>query len=305
MSGARFTMWAALAAAVTAASGCATVNGATTAALKSTALVDRARKPPLVNSLDIDPSDGSFLLTTNRGFFRIAKNGRGYRKLSSTVTAPDGTTSVGTFLTVFPLGPRGALLGSGHPDDKRSRLPQFLGVLLSRDDGRTWKVIAREGIADLHVMRNEGGRIYAYDAVLGGMLVSGDGGRSWAEHAAPQGQLMADFVVDPRDPSYILASTDDTLYRSTDTGKTWRPLAPALTARLAWVLPNRIVRADKDGTVYWSTDRGMSWKQVGSVGSEVWKLKAVSPTTIYAAIGDGSIRKTTDGGKTWAVVFKP
>jgi photosystem II stability/assembly factor-like uncharacterized protein len=222
----------------------------------------------------------------------------------STVTAPEGATAVGTFLSVFPLG-RGGLLGSGHPDDKRSNLPQFLGVLASRDDGRTWKVIAREGIADLHVMRAEGTRIYGYDAVLGAMLVSSDRGRSWAEHAAPQGQLMADFVVDPRDPSYLLASTDDTLYRSSDAGKTWRPLAPALTARLAWVLPGRIVRADKSGAVYWSTDRGMSWKRVGDVGSEVWKLKAVSPSTIYAAIGDGSIRKSADDGKTWKVVFTP
>lgn len=292
-----------LAAAALAAAGCAGVS-ATTASLKSTPLVDRARKPPLVNSLDIDPRDGSFLLTTNRGFFRIPRGGHGWRKLRSTVSAPDGSTGVGTFLTVFPLG-RGELLGSGHPDDRHSKLPQFLGVLSSKDDGRTWKIIAREGLADLHVMRTEAGRIYAYDAVLGAMLVSADGGRSWAEHEAPAGQLMADFVVDPRDPDYLLGSTDDTLYRSTDAGKTWRPLSPALTARLAWVLPGRIVRADKDGTVYESGDRGQSWKRIGSVGSEVWKLKAVSPTTLYAAIGDGSIRRTTDGGKTWAVVFKP
>jgi photosystem II stability/assembly factor-like uncharacterized protein len=301
MTRSRVGLCAALATAL-AAGGCASVS--TMPTLKSTALVDRSRKPPLVNSLDVDPRDGSFLLTTNRGFFRIPKDGGGYRRLRSTVSATDGTTPVGTFLTVFPLR-RGELLGSGHPDDRHSKLPQFLGVLASTDDGRTWRIISREGLADLHVIRTEAGRIYGFDAVLGAMLVSTDGGRNWAEHAAPRGQLMADFVVDPRDPNYLLASTEDTLFRSTDAGKTWRPLAPATTARLAWVRPGRIVRADKDGTVYESTDRGSSWRRIGNAGSEVWKLKAVSATTIYAAIGDGSIRRTTDGGKTWAVVFTP
>ncbi len=34
-------------------------------------LVDLKKKPPLVNTLDIDPATKDFLLTTNRGFFRM------------------------------------------------------------------------------------------------------------------------------------------------------------------------------------------------------------------------------------------
>ena len=56
-----------LAAAALAATGC----GGDTSSGKSTRLVDLSKKPPFVNSLDIDPENGDFLLTTNRGFWRI------------------------------------------------------------------------------------------------------------------------------------------------------------------------------------------------------------------------------------------
>jgi hypothetical protein len=302
MTGARLVRAVVLLAATLTLFACGTTTDDTT--LGSTALVDRSQKPPLVNGLHVDPTDGSFLMTTNKGFFRIRADGRGYRRLRSSVTDSGLRASVGTFLEILPLG-RGALLGSGHPDDRHSRLPQFLGVMRSSDDGRTWKIIARAGMADLHAMRRAGGRLYGFDAVLGGMLVSDDGGRNWEEHAAPRGELMADFVVDPADSSYILASTETATYRSTDAGRTWRPLGPAQTARLAWPTAGRVVRADNDGTVYESGDRGGSWRRIGDVGSEVWKLEAVDARTLYAAIGDGSIRGSRDGGRTWSVVFTP
>ena len=77
---------------------------------------------------------------------------------------------VGGFLEVLPTGPQ-TLLGSGHPD-RKGVLPEFLGVLRSEDGGRTWTVIARLGEADLHRMVLKQGKLYAFDAVLGAVLVS-------------------------------------------------------------------------------------------------------------------------------------
>ncbi len=42
---------------------------------RSSKLVDFKQKPPYVNALEIDPADNSFLLTTNRGFYRIPEDG--------------------------------------------------------------------------------------------------------------------------------------------------------------------------------------------------------------------------------------
>ena len=52
--------------------GAATSGGtpATSRAL-SDRLVDFSKKPPYVNALDVDPATGDYLMTTNRGFWRI------------------------------------------------------------------------------------------------------------------------------------------------------------------------------------------------------------------------------------------
>ena len=92
---------------------------------------------------------------------------------------PSGSSPVGTFLELH-ASESGALLGSGHPDDAEA-LPPYLGLMRSEDRGRTWRVVSRLGEADLHQIREAHGRLYAFDAVLGAILVSGDGGRTWTE----------------------------------------------------------------------------------------------------------------------------
>lgn len=64
---------------------------------RSSRLVDLAAKPPLVNALDIDPGDGDFLLTTNRGFFRIDPRTKAVERVRGTVNADGASSPVGTF----------------------------------------------------------------------------------------------------------------------------------------------------------------------------------------------------------------
>jgi hypothetical protein len=132
---------------------------------RSSRLVDFTKKPPFVNALDIDPADGRFMLTTNRGFFRIEPESGKVERVRGTVSAEGKTSPVGTFLELVSVGP-GKLLGSGHPDDK-DNLPQYLGFIRSEDGGRTWRVLSRLGEADLHKIIELHDRMYAFDAVLG------------------------------------------------------------------------------------------------------------------------------------------
>jgi hypothetical protein len=261
-------------------------------------------KPPLVNAFSIDPTDGTFLMSTNRGFFRITKDGKKLTRLKSSLTAKEGKSPVGTFLAFVPVGTGGKLLGSGHPDDKKSGLPAFLGAIESDDDGKTWRSLSRMGIGDLHVIRPIHNRIYAFDAVLGGMLISTDDGKNWTEKLTPRG-LIVDFVVDPTDPDYLLATTDSTTYRSTDQGDTWRPLEPVPSPRFAWPKKDVLYRAQKDGTFEVSSDRGESFEPVGRMDGEPWRLHTVDEKHLFAAMSDGSILKTDDGGKSWGTVFTP
>ncbi len=268
---------------------------------RSSRLVDLSQQPPYVNGLEIDPADGSFLLTTNRGFFRISSDGKRVERAKATVTDPAGTSPVGTYLEISAAG-EGELIGSGHPDDPGA-LPPYLGLIRSTDGGKRWRIVSRLGEADFHQIRRDHGRLYAYDAVLGALLLSEDDGQQWIERPTPRG-LVLDFVVDPEDEDYLITSTADELSRTTDRGKRFRSLEPSDAARLEWPEPGALMRADRDGTFQVSKDRGRTWEERGSVGGEPYRIKALDADRAYVALSDGSIVETTDGGRMWKVLFK-
>jgi hypothetical protein len=268
---------------------------------RSDRLVDFSKRPPFVNSLERDERAGEFLLTTNRGFYRVDPDGDGVRRVRGTVRAGDKSATVGTFLELN-LDPDGRLVGSGHPDQRT--LPQYLGYLRSPDGGRTWVVVSRLGSADLHKIVFKHDRLYAWDAVLSALIVSEDGGRSFTEHFTPRG-LIIDFDVDPDDPEHVLAATDDVLFRSEDEGESWRPLLQREGSRLAWPEPDRLYLATKDGTVSVSEDGGDRFEEVGRVEGEPYVLDAVSGTELYMALSDGTILHSEDGGAGWEEEFRP
>lgn len=265
-------------------------------------LVDLSKKPPLVNTLDIDPANKDFLLTTNRGFFRISEDGKTVTPVKGTIRDGGKTATVGTFLELRASGPN-QLLGSGHPD-KLGTLPNFLGLIRSDDGGKTWNAVARMADADLHKIILRHDKLYAFDAVLSAMLISSDGGKTFKEAFTPRG-LIIDFEVDPANPDRIVASTDTELFRTEDGGESWRPLAPAEGIRLAWPDAKTLYRATKDGTFSVSDNGGARWEDVGQVGGEPYEIHTTGPRTAFVALSDGSIIETQDGGKTWRDRFRP
>jgi len=268
---------------------------------RSDRLVDLGKRPPLVNSLERDPRTGEFLLTTNRGFFRIDAQRDRVRRVRGTVEARGKRAPIGTFLEL-DRGPDGELVGSGHPDERV--LPQFLGYLRSDDGGRRWRVVSRLGNADLHKIVFKHARLYAWDAVLSALIISEDGGRSFSEHFTPRG-LIIDFEVDPDDPEHVLAATDETLFRSEDGGDSWRPLLRGEGSRLAWPESDRLYLAAKNGTVSLSEDGGDRFREVGRVDGEPYVLDPVSGNELNLALSDATILRTTNGGTDWEEAFRP
>jgi hypothetical protein len=268
-------------------------------------LVDFSKKPPYVNSLDIDPKNGEFMLTTNKGFWRIDPKTKAVRQVKGTIEDKGKKDTVGTFLE-FEVLDDGRLIGSGHPDSQDT-LPQFLGFIESTDEGATWRVLSRLGEADLHKVVDRHDRLYAFDAVLNGMLISEDGGRTFTERFTPPG-LIIDFEVDPEDPEYILASGEEELHKTENGGKRWRQLDIVTGVRLAWPPGGGpVVRASQDGTVSHSTDKGATWTEVGKVPGEPYKFEysADEPDHLFLALSDGTIMETEDRGKTWKEAFRP
>lgn len=266
-------------------------------------VVDPAAPPPSINALDVDPVANEFLLTTNRGFYRIGRDSGRIAQVRATVRSGATTASVGTSLELAVSG-RGRLIGSGHPDQEGA-LPEFLGVMTSADGGRTWRVVSRLGEADLHRIVIKHDRMYGFDAVTGALLVSRDDGRTFSEQFTPSGVPIADFEVDPDDPRRIVAASDTELYRSVDGGATWKQLGSASGSRLAWPAGDALFRALKDGSVQRSADDGATWRTTGRIDGEPYRVKAMSADELYLVIGDGTILHSRDGARTWEPAFRP
>jgi len=149
------------------------------------------------------------------------------------------------------------------------------------------------------------------------MYDSHDGGLHWQQLAdiSERNDLVLDnILVDPAHPAtvlvgaWVLGGHDGGLFRSTDSGHTWQPIA-AMQGQSIRALsrsastPNVLVAGTLLG-VFRSTDNGDTWSRISPPeNAEIHEVESIAidpsnPEIIYA--GTWHLPwKTTDGGKTW------
>jgi photosystem II stability/assembly factor-like uncharacterized protein len=190
-------------------------------------------------------------------------------------------------------------LGSGHPDFyKDEDLPPLLGLIESRDAGRTWAPRSLLGEADFHVLRADGKRVVGYDVANGRLLVSRNGGRTWRKQLLPA--TLVDLVPDPANPRVLLATSPARLLISRDGGKHWRSVTRK-TGLLAWPEPGRLYLLAADGRLWLSLDRGRRWQLRGSTGGLPAAFLALPGGHMYAALHGGAVKQSRDAGKSWTL----
>ena len=200
----------------------------------------------------------------------------------------------------FSLAGENRFIGSGHPGPDQD-LPPKLGLIESRDGGRTWKNVSLLGETDFHVLEAAGDRVYGFDGNRG-LLVSSDGGRNWDARIPPG--AMFSLAIDPRNADRIIASTDRGLFVSADAGRGWRPLANDLVGLLAWQDSGRLVIVDGTGMIQVSGDAGRNWRTTGNLGGQPVAFIA-HEGDLYGALGDGSVKRSSDGGRSWTLRNAP
>lgn len=249
--------------------------------------------PVHVHGLGVNPLDGALTIATHSGLWRTP----------SGATRPARVGDIRQDTMGFTVMGPDHFLASGHPDLSRVQedtLAPHLGLIESRDGGRTWRTIAMAGEADFHVIRPVDERLLALNARTGQLLITPDGGNTWTGARTPA--PFVDIVASPDAKTWI-ASGSDGLYGSEDAGASWARFTPT-TGLLTWPDTRSLYLVTSDGSVHLSRDRGASFTLHGRVASPT-AVFATDAQTLYVAAHNGTVYVSRDGGRSWKVRSRP
>jgi hypothetical protein len=244
-----------------------------------------------VHGLGINPADGRLYVATHHGVFVLGDDGKATR------VGKDAQDTMG-FTVVSP----DKFVASGHPEfsfEPRSVYERpLLGLIESRDSGRTWKTLSLKGEADFHGLVAGHGRIYGWNATTAKFMVSHDG-QQWETRSDV---ALLSFAVDPASSEQIVASGEKGLLVSGDGGRTWQPRPGPAVAFLSWD-EGRLWAAEVDGRVFRSTDGGVTWEERTPLPGAAALL--AFDGDLYAATPDAEIVRSSDEGRSWRTVYQP
>ncbi len=232
---------------------------------------------PMITDSYVDEGAVSDIAVVNGGQVLYAAGGDGAYFYAS--------TDSGTTWTSIQVASGNALM-NGMAIDPSSYSTIYLsvpgdGVFKSQDNGNTWTLLsaspiitAQSGNAALHaaILVDPTNTDRLYYGTDHGLYISQDAGATWTTSTngiASTDVSIRDVASDPASPStiYILAgvevSTSVDLYRSTNGGALWTPLATNLDALRIVPDPNTASTLYLDGfvchSVYKSIDAGMTF----------------------------------------------
>lgn len=253
-----------------------------------------------VHGLGVRPGDDVIYAATHYGLFGIAESGEATRiadRYQDTMA--------------FTVDGDDRFLASGHPDfnDKALHVegkPPHLGLIESRDEAKSWKVISLLGEADFHALSVVGDTIYGYDATGDRLMVSVDGGRTWDTRSSGIG--MRGVAASPDGDDVVVGVTPAGLEVSTDGGRTFEPRPEAPRAVLAsWPPVGGLWAVDATGGVHQADTLDGPWKRAGEVPGEPQAFTAAEDMLVVAVTGlDGrtAVFVSEDRGGTWTLRYR-
>lgn len=274
---------------VSVAAGCGDGDGG------SDAVVQADPGPVHVHGLGVNPADGALFVATHTGLFRAASGERTARRVGDRYQDTMGFAVVGP----------DRFLGSGHPD-LRERLPPFLGLVESRDAGRSWREVSLQGSVDFHVLEASGRHVFGYgshwDTREPRFLASADGGRRWQRLEAPE--PLVSLAISPTDPRTLIASGERRVFASRDGGRSWAREEVPTAGLLAWTSRGQFI-VGADGRVWHSSGQAQPWQAAGSTGGQPAAFDRGLGAALLVALHDGTVKHSVDDGRSWAVRSAP
>ena len=246
-----------------------------------------------VHGLGINPADGSLIVATHFGSFRLARDSDRAARIGKSFQDTMGFTVAGS----------DHFLGSGHPDlnGAKAGQPSRLGLIESKDAGDNWTPISLSGEVDFHALAFVHDRVYGWDSGTSRFMVSTDQ-RRWETRSTID---IFGFAVDPDEADHIIASDQTGLIESSDGGRTWQQGDGPPLVVLSWDADAGLWGAASDGAVWRLA--GDDWQQTGELGGEPQALLATSDG-LYAAAFDANqttvILRSDLDGRTWRVRYR-
>lgn len=218
--------------------------------------------------------------------------------------------------TAHPRDPNVAY-ASGHPDLATYAREQIgnLGLLVTRDGGRTWRSVALRGHADFHALTyspRNGGQLYGWNVAGEQSGLYRISTRDWKVERLPASGLMNVLTLSagPTEDGPMLAGTMKGLFVSHDDGRTWQPVkglaaAAPVTAVGHGPSQRKVVYAyvhQAGGGLTRSPDGGVSWEApVLFTGAQTPIIAlALGPADqVVVATTSADVMRSRDGGRTW------
>lgn len=233
-----------------------------------------------VHGLGVDPADGHVYVATHTGVYTVANGGK-----------PKLVGDSRDDFMGFTVTGENTFVASGHGAEGSDR-PGDVGLIESKDAGRTWTSRSLSGEADFHALDSAKGTVYGYEG--GRIRVSSDL-KSWEDRATLE---ALDLAVSPAGDK-LLATTADSVATSTDGGRSFGKGSGQVQAFLSWPAEKSLFGIDPSGKLSGSADGGKTWKQLTTVpGGQPQALTAVDAGHVLAATQDG-VYESRDGGKAF------
>lgn len=235
-----------------------------------------------VHGLAVNPTGGQLYVATHHGVVRMS-----HHHASLVGDARQDTMG---FAVVGP----DHFLASGHPAPGQPG-PAHLGLIESRDGGKSWQSLSLAGQADFHVLRTSGAITYGVDSTSGTLMASSDR-TTWDSRSRIDAY---DLAIDPKRADTILATTERGVQRSTDGGHTWQPSGGPPATLLHWQDAERLYALGMDGRILLSPDGGDTWSPTGGTAPEAPVAFTVHGDHLFVVTPSGDVRSSSDSGANW------
>jgi len=187
------------------------------------------------------------------------------------------------------------LFASGHPAIG-SKMPNPIGLVKSLDGGLTWKSVSLVGKVDFHFLEGAGTDLYGADSQTGKLMYSSDSGKTWKDLGE---NTFTDIAVSPNMSGMAIAIKDSelllteqafksttkikntlkitqvewrksglyglggsSLYKSTNSGKTWTKLSTFKGAPGILSASDQMMLVTVGSDIYTSNNEGKSFKKI-------------------------------------------